>query len=78
MTRDWPPVAPLVWAIGMLVMGLYQRLREVLAPLQNTRTVVVALAVEFIVAPLLALLLPQLPLLQLHGERGNIRRSCQR
>ncbi|WP_291993096.1 bile acid:sodium symporter [Candidatus Accumulibacter sp. ACC003] len=49
---------------SMLVMGMSQRLPDVVAPLQDPRTVVVALVVNFIAAPLLALLLARIVPLQ--------------
>ena len=42
---------------GMLVMGMSQRLGDVVEPLKHPRLVAIALAVNFIAAPLLALLL---------------------
>jgi BASS family bile acid:Na+ symporter len=48
----------LVFVVGtMLAMGMSQRLVEVIAPLQRPLTVVLALAVNFILAPLFALVL---------------------
>ena len=49
---------------SMLVMGMSQRLRDVVAPLKNPRMVGVALAVNFIAAPLLALLMSRVIPLQ--------------
>ncbi len=53
---------------SMLVMGMSQRLGDVLAPLKDPRTVTVALAVNFVAAPLLALLLSRvIPLQPAHA-----------
>ena len=53
---------------SMLVMGMSQRLRDVVAPLKNPRMVSVALAVNFIAAPLLAFLLSRvIPLQPAHA-----------
>ena len=48
----------------MLAMGMSQRLAEVVAPLQRPLTVVLALAVNFILAPLFALVLSRIIPLQ--------------
>lgn len=53
---------------SMLVMGISQRLGDVVAPLKNPRMVALALAVSFIAAPLLALLLSRvIPLQPAHA-----------
>ncbi len=53
---------------SMLVMGMSQRLGDVVAPLKDPRTVTVALAVNFVAAPLLALLLSRvIPLQPAHA-----------
>ena len=48
----------------MLAMGMSQRLAEVIAPLQRPLTVVLAIAVNFILAPLFALVLSRIIPLQ--------------
>ena len=53
---------------SMLVMGMSQRLGDVVAPLKNPRMVTFALAVNFVAAPLLALLLSRaIPLQPAHA-----------
>lgn len=53
---------------SMLVMGMSQRLGDVVAPLKDPRMVTVALAVNFVAAPLLALLLSRvIPLQPAHA-----------
>jgi len=58
-------VAVLAYVVSsMLVMGMSQRLSDVVAPLKNPRVVGVALMVNFVAAPLLAFLLSRLIPLQ--------------
>jgi len=53
---------------SMLAMGMSQRLGDVVAPLKNPHMVTVALAVNFVAAPLLALLLSRvIPLHPTHA-----------
>lgn len=49
---------------GMLVVGMSERLGDVMAPLKDLRMVAVALAVNFVAAPLLAFLLTRIIPLQ--------------
>lgn len=62
-------IAVLTYVVSsMLVMGMSQRLSDVLAPLKNPRVVGLALAVNFVAAPLLAFLLARvIPLQPAHA-----------
>jgi BASS family bile acid:Na+ symporter len=58
-------VAVLAYVLSsMLVMGMSQRLSDVVAPLMSPRVLGVALAVNFVAAPLLAFFLSRLIPLQ--------------